>query len=53
VPVRLGPSEAKGLRVAFDRAEAPDFRGALSVDVSGYDGKGETLFRTRAELEVR
>src|SRR5208282_4496506 len=37
VPVRLGPNEAKRLNVAFDPTEDPEFRGELSVDISGYD----------------
>lgn len=53
VPVRLKPNEAKSLRVAFDPTEDPEFRGALSVDISGYDESGGALFRARAELEVR
>lgn len=53
MPVRLGPNEARSLKVAFDPTEDPEFRGALSVDVSGYDGTGKTLFRARAELDVR
>ncbi|MGO9922026.1 MAG: DUF1573 domain-containing protein [Isosphaeraceae bacterium] len=52
-PVGLGPNEEKRLKVAFDPADDPDFRGALSVEISGYDEGGGTLFRARAELEVR
>lgn len=48
----LGPGEGKILAVEFDPSDEPEFRGRLSVDITGY-ANGVVAFRTRANLEVR
>jgi hypothetical protein len=52
LPVRLRPNEARGLKVAFDPAEAPEFRGGLSVELDGYLADARIAFRTRVEFDV-
>ncbi len=49
----VGPGEAKSLAVRFDPSDEPDFRGELSVIVTGYDGEARVAFANRVNLEVR
>ena len=53
VMFRVGPGEVKSLAVRFDPSDEPDFRGELSVIVTGYDGEARVAFANRVNLEVR
>jgi hypothetical protein len=50
--IRIAPGESKTLSLEFDPSEEPDFRGGLSIDVTGF-AAGGVAFHTRAKLEVR
>jgi Protein of unknown function (DUF1573) len=50
--IRISPGERKVLAVEFDPSAEPDFRGGLSIDVTGYEGERET-FHTHVNLNVR
>jgi Protein of unknown function (DUF1573) len=52
MPVRVEPGEENVLAVRYDPSEDPEFRGRLSVELSGLDALGRAVFRTHAELEV-
>ncbi len=41
------------MTVSFDPAHDPDFRGSLSVAITGIGDNDRTLFRFRVMLEVR
>jgi Protein of unknown function (DUF1573) len=47
------PGEERILGVEFDASAEPDFRGGLSIEVIGRGTAGETVFETRANVEVR
>ena len=49
---RIGPGEKKGAAVEFDPSAEPDFRGGLSIDVTGY-AAGGVAFHTLVRLEVK
>ncbi|MBX6314538.1 MAG: DUF1573 domain-containing protein, partial [Isosphaeraceae bacterium] len=51
-PVRIEPGRAAVLGVSFDPSGEPDFRGGLSVDVTGYGASEAVLFRNRVLLTV-
>lgn len=53
LPVRIDPRRSVDLTVTFDPREEPDFRGAMTVDLTGWDAAGRQVFRTRVELEVQ
>lgn len=49
---RIEAHDQRELKVTFDSAEEPDFRGGLSIDVTGSDASGKTVFRGRVNLTV-
>jgi len=49
----LGAGESRDPTVRFDPTHNPEFRGRLSVVVTGFDGSERVLFRTRISFEVR
>ena len=49
---RILPHESVLLAVKFDSKEQPDFRGALSVELTGIGEDGETLFHTKVSVTV-
>lgn len=49
----LGADECRPLTVNFDPAHDPDFRGSLSVAITGIGDNERTLFHFRVMLEVR
>ena len=50
--VSIDPGESATLTARFDPRVEPDFRGKLGVDVTGTDGSGAILFRTRIKVEI-
>jgi hypothetical protein len=52
LPARVEAGSERALTVAFDPAEEPDFRGGLSVDVTGHGPAGDVVFRTRVDLDI-
>lgn len=52
LPARIPAGGATSLTVSFDPKADPEFRGNLSVPLSGVDPRGVTLFRTRADVAV-
>jgi len=53
VPVRIDACGSVDLAVVFDPTSEPDFRGGLSVDLTGRMPGGATLFHTQVNLLVR
>jgi len=51
--LRIDAHTSATLKVAFDPADEPDFRGGLSVDLTGREPDGATAFRTQVNLEVK
>jgi len=50
--IQIGSGEMKNLLVRFDSSAEPNFRGGLSVEITGF-GKGErVVFRSQVNLEV-
>ncbi len=49
--IRIAPGEAKVLAVEFDPSAEPDFRGGLSIVVTGW-AAGQVAFHTQVKLEV-
>jgi Protein of unknown function (DUF1573) len=50
--IRVSPGERMVLAVEFDPSAEPDFRGGLSIDVTGYSGD-RVAFHTLVNLDVR
>jgi Protein of unknown function (DUF1573) len=53
VPVQIRPGKTESMEVKFDPAEEPEFRGRLSIEVSGLDPAGSIAFRTHIGIDVR
>lgn len=51
--LRVEPQSAAQVILRFDPAAEPDFRGELSVELTGYGTDEERIFQTRVDLEVR
>ncbi len=49
---RVEPGDKMGAAVEFDPSAEPDFRGGLSIDVTGY-AAGGVAFHTLVRLEVK
>lgn len=52
IPTTIDPGGQANLRVVFDPAEEPDFRGGLAVDLTGRGPTGVVLFRSTVDLTV-
>jgi hypothetical protein len=50
---RIDSGTEATLTVAFDPTEEPDFRGGLSVELTGFDVGGFILFKARVDLDIR
>jgi hypothetical protein len=50
--IRISPGESKVLAIEFDPSAEPDFRGGLSVDVTGHAGE-RVAFHTLVNVDVR
>ena len=48
----LKPDKTNEIRVNFDAAMEPNFRGRLAVDLTGLSRSGEVLFRSTVDLTV-
>jgi len=53
LPAEIGEGRPARLRVTFDPAEEPDFRGNLSVPVTGTTRDGSTAFRSTVAVAVQ
>jgi hypothetical protein len=53
LPTRLESGESDSLAVKFDASKEPDFRGRLSVKLTGLGANESTLFETRLNVEVQ
>ncbi len=51
--VELAPGASVELAARFDPSHDPEFRGGLSIEVTGRSRIGEVEFRTRVHLEVQ
>lgn len=51
--IDLPSGESAPLTLVFDSSDEPDFRGALSIEVSGRDTDRRILFHTHVDVEVR
>jgi len=52
-PFIVGPGGSAELVARFDPADDPDFRGGLSIEVTGLSPAGEAEFRVQVDLEVQ
>ncbi len=50
--VSIDPGKSATLRAKFKPQVEPDFRGRLGVDVTGSDGSGAIVFRTKIKVEI-
>jgi hypothetical protein len=50
--LEIGPGRSATLIVRFNPAEDPDFRGSLSIEVTGLGTDGAVVFRTHVRLTV-
>ena len=53
VSFKIGSGELVNLAIGFDPSHAPDFRGALSIKVTGFSITGEVNFLARVDLKVQ
>jgi hypothetical protein len=52
-PIQVSPRETKNLTVRFDLSTEPDFRGGLSVEITGIGVGEQVLFQSKVDFEVR
>lgn len=52
LPIRIASKKTVNMEVLFEPQEESDFRGSLSVELSGKGSGSEILFRMRVELSV-
>jgi len=52
VPSRIDPGQSRKLTLRFNPTEEPNFRGRLTIEVTGRTAEGRVVFRTRARVEV-
>jgi Protein of unknown function (DUF1573) len=52
-PLQVAPRDSATLALVFDPTEDPDFRGSLSVEVTGLGADGDVVFRTVVKLTVK
>jgi|GEM_PF-5395894 len=51
--IRVEPHSTATMDVTFDPSEEPDFRGALSIEVTGTDPNGTLVFRGKVNVQVQ
>jgi len=51
--MEIGPGRSADMTIRFDPAEEPDFRGRLTIGVTGLGPTGAIVFQTHVDLEVR
>jgi hypothetical protein len=52
VPAAVRARQTQQLTVRFNPSEEPNFRGKLSIEVTGRAPDGAVVFRTRVQLEI-
>ena len=52
LPATLGPKGTLSLKIVFDPAKEPDFRGNLAVSLEGWSSDSQCACRTRVLVSV-
>lgn len=53
IELQVEPRQSSLVIVVYDPADDPDFRGRLSVKLSGHEPSGQIAFDSRIEFEIR